>query len=136
MSRRRESRVYRVRQLPLHLDHRSDVASFLARIVPALGTFDNIRVFSLAQEKPTSKTATVSFKTLPSKFDNDEQQWTLQAEDVCGQNIIVDTHFRDFTVLNEPRHGDHTVECVLLSNSRQYRGLTWLEQLYRYFRPC
>lgn len=125
MSRRRESRVYRVRQLPLHLDHRSDVASFLARIVPALGTFDNIRVFSLAQEKPTSKTATVSFKTLPSKFDNDEQQWTLQAEDVCGQNIIVDTHFRDFTVLNEPRHGDHTVDCIAISGLASHPFGSW-----------
>lgn len=110
MGRGRESQVYRVRQLPLHLENRGVVANFLATISPALGAVDNIRVFSLAQEKANYKTATVSFKTLPAIFDNDEQQWTLHAEVLAIRNIIVDTHFRDFTVLNEPQHHLHTVE--------------------------
>lgn len=113
MGRSRESRVYRVRQLPLHLENRGDVAPFLIRIASILGAVDNIRVFSLAQEKSNSKTATLSFNNLPSLFDNDEEQWTLRAEDICGRNVIIDTHFRDFTVLNEPRHGLHTVEWVI-----------------------
>lgn len=110
MGRRRQSQVYRVRQLPPHLEHRGVVAPFLATIAPSLGGVDNIRVFSLAQEKSTSKTATISFEALPSVFDNDQEQWTLQAEVICGRNIIVDTHFRDFTVLNEARHCPLTVE--------------------------
>ncbi len=110
MGPNRESRVYRFRQLPLHLEDRGATASFLSKIASVLGAVDNIRVFSLAQEKPVSKTATISFKTLPPVFDNDEEQWTLRVEDVCGRNIIVDIHFRDFTVLSEPRHGSHTVE--------------------------
>ena len=109
MGRSREDRVYRVRQLPSNLEHRSTVAPFLAGIAPVLGPADNIHVFSLAQGK-SSKTATLSFKSLPSLFDSDEQQWTLHAQDVCQQNIIVDSHFRDFTVLNEPQYSSHTTE--------------------------
>ena len=110
MSPNRESRVYRFRQLPLHLKDCGATASFLSKIDSVLGAVDNIRVFSLAQEKPISKTATISFKTIPPVFDNDEEQWTLRVADVCGRNIIVDVHFRDFTVLNEPQDRDHTIE--------------------------
>lgn len=110
MGKGREGQVYRVRQLPLRLENRDVVAPFLAGIASILGGADNIRVFSLAREKPEFKTATLSFKTVPSIFDNDDEQWTLQAEVVCGRNIIFDTHFRGFTVLNEPQHGPHTVE--------------------------
>ena len=110
MGRSRADRVYRVRQLPSHLKDSSRTAAFLASIAPRLGAADNIRVFSLAQENPTSKTATVTFKTLPSIFDNDGQQWTLQAEDVAERNIIIDTHFRGFTALSDLRHSRHTTE--------------------------
>ena len=108
-----DGRVYRIRQLPLHLEHSGKVAPFLARLSPDLAAVDNIRVFSLAQEKDNSKTATVKFKTLPSIFDNDRSHWTLEAEDICGHNVIVDVHFRGFTVLNEPRDSPHTAEWVL-----------------------
>lgn len=125
MGRGRNSQVYRVRQLPLHLENRGVIATFLATISPALGAVDNIRVFSLAQEKANSKTATVSFKTLPAIFDNDEQQWTLQAEVLGIRNIIVDTHFRDFTVLNEPQHHLHTVDCVAISGLASHPFGSW-----------
>lgn len=110
MGRGREGRVYRVRQLPLHLQDRGHTERFLAQIVLDLGAVDNIRVFSLAQEKQDSKTATVTFKALPSIFDNDGQQWTLHTEIFCGRNIVVDVHFRGFTILNEPRYSPHIVE--------------------------
>lgn len=102
--------MYRVRQLPLHLDHPSDTAHFLASIAPDLGEASNIRVCSLAQAKQDSKTATVTFKTIPSVFENDQHQWTLPVESYRRQNVIVDEHFRGFTVLNEPRQCPHTVE--------------------------
>ena len=110
MRRGREGRVYRVRQLPVHLGDCGKTARFLASIAPVLGSVDNVRVFSLAQEKPKSKTATVTFRVIPSIFDNDEQQWTLPAEDFSEQNIIVDIHFRGFTVLNEPQLSPHVAE--------------------------
>ena len=113
MGNSREGQVYRVRQLPLHLKECGLTASFLALIAPDLGAADNICVFSLAEEKPDSKTATVSFKITPSIFDNDREEWTLQAEAFCGRNIIADTHFRDFTVLNEPQSSPHTLELVI-----------------------
>ena len=106
----RESRVYRVRQLPLHLEDRSATAQFLVSIAPVLGDIENIRVCSLAQGKRDSKTATVTFKTIPSVFDDDKNQWTLHAERFFGRNVIVDIHFRGFTVLNEPRQCLHTAE--------------------------
>ena len=110
MDHSREPKVYRVRQLPLHLKDCGVTASFLALIAPALEPADNIRVFSLAQEKPDSKTATVSFKKIPTIFGNGREQWTLQSKVFSGQNIIIDTHFRGFTVLNEPQSCLHTVE--------------------------
>ena len=110
MGNNRDDKVYRVRQLPLHLKDCGATAYFLASIAPDLGAADNIRVFSLAKEKPDSKTATVSFKSIPAIIDNDSEEWTLQAEISCGQNIIVDTHFRGFTVLNEPQGLSHDVE--------------------------
>ena len=113
MGNSREKQVYRVRQLPLHLKDCGATASFLASIARDLGVADNIRVFSLAKEKSNSKTATVSFKVIPSLFDNDSEEWTLQTEVSCGRNIIVDTHFRGFTVLNEPQISPHTVEWVV-----------------------
>lgn len=109
MARSREGRVYRVRQLPLYLDNGVGPARFLARVAPLLGTVENILVFSLAHAKQDSMTATVGFNSLPSIFDNNEEQWTLQT-DIPGRNIIVDIHFRDFTVLGEPRRSPHTAE--------------------------
>ena len=116
----RDGRVYRIRQLPLHLEHCGKVPPLLARLAPDLGAVDNIRVFSLAQEKNNSKTATVKFKTLPPIFDNDRSQWTLEAEEICGQNVIVDVHFRGFTVLNEPRGSPYTAEWVLSKPLRAF----------------
>ncbi|KAM0794369.1 hypothetical protein BDR22DRAFT_895220 [Usnea florida] len=125
MGNSREDKVYRVRQLPLHLKDCGATASFLAWIAPTLGAADNIRVFSLAQEKPKSKTATVAFQTIPSIFDNDREEWTLQAEISCGQNIIVDTHFRGFTVLNEPQSSLPTVDCVAISGLASHPFGSW-----------
>ena len=113
MGNSREDQVYRVRQLPLHLKDCGATASLLASLGPDLGAADNIRVFSLAKEKPNSQTATVSFKIVPSIFDNDREQWSLPAGAFYGRNIIVDTHFRDFTVLNEPQNSPHTLEWVI-----------------------
>ena len=113
MGNSRATQVYRVRQLPSHLKERGLTASFLASIVPDVGAADNIRVFSLAKEKTDSKTATVSFKIIPSIFDNDREEWTLETEVSCGRNIIVDTHFRDFSVLNEPQSSPHALELVI-----------------------
>ena len=110
MERGREGRVYRARQLPNHLKTCDDTARFLARVAPVLGNFDSIRIFSLAAAGPTYKTATISFKDLPSMFDNDDQQWTVQAKDLCGWNIIVDIHFREFTVLSEPHPSTYIAE--------------------------
>ena len=112
MGRSREERVYRVRQLPHHLEERGDVAAFLVDVAPVLGKIDNIRVFSLARGKKNSKTATVMFKVTPAFFDNDEGQWTLETRNICGHNVIVDTHFRDFTVLNDAKDSHYTTERV------------------------
>lgn len=110
MGSSRAGKVYRLRQLPRHLEGSSSTAIFLASITSDLGAADNIRVASLAQENTDSKTATVTFKTLPSIFDNDEQQWTIQAKAFSKHNVIVDTHFRGFTVLSEPQNSLHIAE--------------------------
>ena len=111
MSVKREWRTYRVRQLPSHVDKQS-TAALLARLGYDLGPSENIQILSLAPslnpwENPPTKTATLSFRRLPSTFDNDKDEWVLpaQSELALERNIIVDIHFLDFTPLNTPeRH--------------------------------
>lgn len=108
MVRGREGRVYRVKNIPVHLD-RQGTGDLLHRIVPYLGPRENVTIFSLAKDRQDSLTATVTFKSLPSPFDNDREEWTFHAAGIM-RSIIFDVHFLDFTVLNEPSENLHTME--------------------------
>src|SRR2546423_13508622 len=102
MPRSRDALTYRLRRLPAYLK-RSAVADYLVRSVDGLGSPENIVVFSLASnllhwERPV---ATLIFKKTPDRFDDDRAEWTIPLTDQ-DQNLILDTHFLDFTTLSDP----------------------------------
>lgn len=113
MTRDFGNRTYRVRQLPRHVSE-EDLPGFLVRCCGELGGETNIVVWSLAItllpfEKPRTKTATVTFNSLPLVFNNDETEWTLTTPG-SHLNVIVDVHFLGFTALNDVEIGLHNLE--------------------------
>lgn len=102
MPRNRENRTYRLRYVPPSI-MRPELADFLTTTVEGLGPIDNINVYSLASSlnpRDVTKTATLMFKKVPTMLDNDKREWSVH---VPGQarNLIFDTHFLDFTALND-----------------------------------
>ena len=66
-----------------------------------------------------TKTATVNFKKLPEKFDNDDTEWVLPTGD--GQaNVIIDVHFLGFTALNDVDSDLHALEYASHGRVRLY----------------
>ena len=117
MSLARESRTYRVQQVPAYL-RVDQVANFLATASRSVGSAENIKVYSLATSlgftsfiRRATKTATITFKQTPPIFDNDEEQWSVPSDhDRWNRNLIFDTHFRGFTALNDVPAGERQLE--------------------------
>lgn len=107
--------TYRVRQIPAHIE-RHELPGLLRRILAYPGAVDEIGVHSLASEidsiagTPT-KVATVTFSQCPPIFSPDKHQWLIdRATSGFPENVIIDTHFLGFTVLNELDPRDHRAE--------------------------
>lgn len=86
MSLDRESRTYRVQQVPAYLNV-DQIAECLVAAAGSVGPAENIRVYSVAISlgftsyvARATKTATISFKQTPSIFDNDEEQWSGESQ--------------------------------------------------------
>jgi hypothetical protein len=111
---KRHGRTYRFRQLPPQVDTRF-LPTLLLSIDAAFGPLGNIRVHSLASsldpwESPPTKVATITFKQLPSIFDNEDKEWVFLARNIgLLKNVIVDVHFLGFTPLNDVVE-DHCLE--------------------------
>lgn len=106
MTRISHDRTYRVRQLSWHIDVHH-LPALLISLESSIGPLGNINVHSLAgslntfEDVPT-KTATVTFNSVPSAFDNDQTEWVFQTRRLGLQkNIIFDIHFLGFTALND-----------------------------------
>lgn len=105
-----DRKVFRLQQIPLHLD-RLDVVKLLQN---ALGIDASVRIHSLAQSVNVwapSQTATLMFDSAPPPeleqrlAEGDE--WTLPAANL-QHSLMLDTHFRGLTALNDP--ADHAAE--------------------------
>lgn len=78
MVRDRETRIYRVRQLPAYLDIYG-VAKLLASLDDSMGSLESIHVFSIAAslnpaENPPTNTAMIMFGVVSRIFDNDHDE--------------------------------------------------------------
>lgn len=114
MTRVPEDRTYRIRQLPGHIDVH-DLPALLISLENSIGPLENINVHSLAGSLNTfdvpTKTATITFNSVPKVFDNDQKEWVFQTRQLGLQkNIIFDIHFLGFTALNDVDPSMHTLE--------------------------
>ena len=107
MATHEKSLTYRVRQLPHHVD-RLQAGAVLLRVEPRLGPPGNISIPSLAAnsnpwEIPPTRTATIMFQKRPRFLEKGNSEWKLPAKDAgLKSDIIIDSHFLDVTVLNDP----------------------------------
>lgn len=114
MSTRNKAIVLRLRYIPGHLD-RLEVVKLLSKSLKNVEEGD-ITIFSLALEVNTlsqmpKKVATLAFNSLPVPISS-----SLQAGDVrievpgLAMPLILDSHFRGITPLNEIPDHTHTNE--------------------------
>jgi hypothetical protein len=118
MPRPREDLTYRVRnlQVPPSVAFR-ELCSVIASLSPRLGPTNNIQIHSVAAspaayENPPTSVATITFSKTPPLLDDEKTEWFLSARhlDWGRRNVIFDTHFLGFTVLNEPEPSNHAFE--------------------------
>jgi|ERR1700733_5522485 hypothetical protein len=109
--------TFRVRQIPAHCLQFHDLTRLLHYVLDYRKT---IIVRSLASsidsfENPPTKVATVTFEDRPTALEDPKDprrsEWFFPSSRTSlPHNIIIDTHFRGFTVLNEVYPERHLLE--------------------------
>ena len=114
-SHRASVATVRVSRLPNDVT-RDDLPRFLSLCGDdhPLGPPQHMQIHSLATRaglKQLTKTATMTFKKVPALLLAKETEWSIPfVHHNKHGNIVVDTHFDSFTVLNEPEN--HVLEYV------------------------
>ncbi|EXJ73272.1 uncharacterized protein A1O5_03032 [Cladophialophora psammophila CBS 110553] len=125
--------TYRVRQIPAHCAQFDEVARILSYV---LDYRKGITVRSLASsidsfESPPTKVATVAFEDLPQALhdakDPGRSEWSF-GNKIFSHNLIIDTHFQGFTVLNEVDVDHHLVDCIAISGLAGHAFGSWCAQ--------
>lgn len=105
---------YRVQLLPPYIRQFHEVSQLLSKILNHTGT---INIHSLASsidslEDPATKVATVTFEATPVALTGaGKNQWKFpRTQTLLSHNIVIDTHFHGFTVLNEVDSLRHAFE--------------------------
>ena len=113
-----KSKVFRLRNLPGHVDRLSAAKLLASALRDDVFTFDSVQIFSLALavddwKRRRTKVATLMFEKIPTAVDSHSgsvaQEWSF---DVPGlpSPLILDTHFRGMTPLNEVSTAEHEHE--------------------------
>lgn len=99
-------KVYRLRKLPNWISSHEEVAQIVSkalRIAP-----EDVVIYSLARtsdkwENPPSKVGTLQLRALPELLRGDPKldEWEVLISQQNGDKLILDTHFRGLTVLND-----------------------------------
>jgi len=108
----RQRQTFRVRKIPDYIE-RHQLSKLLKGLLSYGGPLEGIEVFSLATsiETPSTQVATVCFDTIPTRLCGSDNEWVLYDDDPhLPHNIILDTHFLGFTVLNEVPADKHVLE--------------------------
>ncbi|KAL6830099.1 hypothetical protein V8C40DRAFT_239362 [Trichoderma camerunense] len=124
-----ESKVYRLRGIPEHLD-RLGVALLLSRFI-ANGDQGDVSVGSLALScnrwvNKRTKTATLSFKKLPEAVsrDPDAGEWPLRDPTWLAPLLLDDT-FIGLSPLNDVPEHEHHYDCIVLSGLASHPMGSW-----------
>ena len=130
-----EGKVFRLRNLPSDIQTRIDVCTLVSTAlrVPA----NHVSVCSLATtcdkwEVPPSKVATVQLRSAPRFPPNviSDEEWSFARPGLGpdeGSLLLLDTHFRGLTVLNDPKPGKHEAEYVPVRTDPMADGDTWID---------
>lgn len=119
--------TYRLRRVPSYVG-RAGLASFIAQAVEGLGGAQNIHVYSLAPSvgdwaRPPSQTATLTFNESPIRLCDGRSEWAFPVQGQ-GPSLLLDTHFLDFTPLNDINPDLHQFEWVAIYHIRLRTSLT------------
>lgn len=137
--------VFRLQNIPNGVTHKSEAASLVAG---ALGlAIDQVTICSLARtfnffELESSQVATIQLKSVPAVVQRNpsEKQWTFPLPNAAsGEPLLLDTHFKGMTVLNDVDASLHRAEYVVRNPYNVLSGVTNhlppLLQLHRHLRP-
>ncbi|PTB60595.1 hypothetical protein M431DRAFT_477059 [Trichoderma harzianum CBS 226.95] len=124
-----ESKVYRLRGIPEHLD-RLGVALLLSRFI-ANGDQGDVSVASLALGcerwvSKRTKTATLSFKRLPDAVsrDPDAGEWPLR-DPTWAAPLLLDDTFIGLSPLNDVPEHEHHYDCIVMSGLASHPMGSW-----------
>ncbi|KAK3317712.1 hypothetical protein B0T19DRAFT_296559 [Cercophora scortea] len=132
-------KVYRLRNLPAHVDRLSATELIASAINDDHVTPSDIEVFSLAltasseswKKDSQTKEATLSFKQTPAVVERAQDgakakstEWRF-AVPALAQPLVLDTHFLGFTVLNSVAPSDHTHDCIAISGLASHPFGSW-----------
>ncbi|KAH7171267.1 SERAC1 [Dactylonectria macrodidyma] len=121
--------TYRISQIPGDIV-RDKLADFLSSCeMQKLGPADNFQIHSYASrlgQRNSTKTATVTFKVIPSALLGKSTEWTASFEhnNVFGR-ITLDTNFDGFTVLNEVEPDNHVLDFIALPGLGYHPFTIW-----------
>ncbi|UKZ74110.1 hypothetical protein TrVFT333_001767 [Trichoderma virens FT-333] len=124
-----DSKVYRLRGIPEHLD-RLGVALLLSRFIPD-GDQRDVNVASLALSceiwaRTRTKTATLSFKKLPDVVSRDPAagEWLLR--DLTWEKpLLLDDSFFGLSPLNDVPEYEHHYDCIVMSGLASHPIGSW-----------
>jgi hypothetical protein len=115
------NKAYRIRNVPSKVNF--DKAE-LKRVLDDILSSDDVRcrvsIRTLTQCGERTKTGVFNIisRILPEKLDSPDHEWRLKSEhgeqNYYGQ-LLVDDHFRGFTVLYEPEPQQHKLEYVTIN---------------------
>ncbi|KAL6836241.1 hypothetical protein J3E69DRAFT_320897 [Trichoderma sp. SZMC 28015] len=124
-----ESKVYRLRGIPEHLD-RLGVALLLSRFI-VNGDQGDVSVGSLALScerwvNKRTKTATLSFKKLPEAVsrDPDAGEWPLR-DPAWLTPLLLDDTFIGLSPLNDVPEHEHHYDCIVMSGLASHPMGSW-----------
>jgi hypothetical protein len=104
--------TFRISCIPHHVQPWS-FEKLLLSLVPNLKSGDfEVRTFVPSVDDfsiPPSRTATVRFRNVPEEFKNGSNEWSKEIPG-WGEKLVLDTHFNDFTPLNEVDPNIHQFE--------------------------
>lgn len=113
-----EGKVFRLRNLPNDIRSPTDVSRLISTAlrIPT----DHVSVCSLARtcnkwEVPPSKVATIQLKSAPQLPPDaiSDEEWSFPFPGRGSDEVLLlDTHFRGLTALNDPEPGKHEAEYV------------------------
>ncbi|KAK3290170.1 uncharacterized protein B0H64DRAFT_368987 [Chaetomium fimeti] len=124
--------VFRIRNLPSHVSSLAEASRLVGRALNI--PVEHVLVYSLARtsdiwDDSLCKVATAQFETLPPSLrkTTGEDEWSIPLpEGAPGQVLLLDTHFKGMTVLNDvDPPTTHRADCIAISGLASHPFGSW-----------